>query len=387
MRCPSCGAELPSESAYCSKCGAPTSVEPRRCVNCGAELPSQSAYCNTCGARASVEPRRCVNCGAELPSQSAYCNTCGARNELRRRYSLWRVGILTFLSFGLYYYYWMCVSWKHLAEEVPGKEFHPFWHAMSQFLPIYNFVVIYQHFRTIKDVQERERVKSNLVPNLALALSIVLPFIAYIGLSTMVFVLALVLQVSSDTPAVVAFWSVGLSLMLIGVIAGTSVTLVLWGQRNLNKYWERPGDPPARSARTGPGEIIISAFGGLVIALIVIGVLASVSAGEPIPIDVGSARRGTIESHTQVDEYRLTVRAGTRYTVRVSPTTLGLRGDPLKAAIVALRDSDGSTIFRTMYPNTPIVLRWTASSSGTRFVIIKSDLTDLGDYVLRIAER
>ena len=366
---------------------AENETEWMRCPSCGADLPSQSAYCNTCGARASVEPRRCVNCGAELPSQSAYCNTCGARNELRCRYSLWRVGILTFLSFGLYYYYWMCVSWKHLAEEVPGKEFHPFWHAMSQFVPIYNFVVIYQHFRTIKDAQERERVKSNLVPNLALALSIVLPFIAYIGLSTMVFVLALVLQVSSDTPAVVAFWSVGLSLMLIGVIAGTSLTLVLWGQRNLNKYWERPGAPPARSARTGPGEIIISAFGGLVIALIVIGVLASVSAGEPIPIDVGSERRGTIESHTQVDEYRLTVRAGTRYMVRVIPTTLGLRGDPLKAAIVTLRDSDGSTIFRTMYPNTPIVLRWTASSSGTRFVTIKSDLTDLGDYVLRIAER
>lgn len=378
--------EYPSENAN----------EWMRCPSCGAELPSRSAYCSKCGAPTSVKPRRCVSCAAEVLPHDAYCSKCGARNELRVRYSLWRVGILTFLSFGFYYLYWMYwmyVSWKHLAEEVPGKEFHPFWHAMSQFAPIYNFVVIYQHFRTIKKIQERERVESNLVPGLALALSIVLPYILFIGAWILAVFLAWIpwiLQSSFGTPAVVALWGVILSLMLIGAIAGTFLTLVLWGQWNLNRYWERPGAPPVRSARTGPGEIIITAVGGLVGALVVIGVLASmasISAGEPIPIDVGSAHRGTIWSHAEVDEYRFEVRADTRYTVSVSPTTLRLRGDPLEAAIVTLRDSDGSTIFRTMYPNTPIVLRWTASSSGTRYVTIKSDLTALGDYVLQIAAR
>ena len=125
-------------------------------------------------------------------------------------YSLWRVGILTFLSFGLYYLYWMYVSWKHLAEEMPGKEFYPGWHALSQFVPIYNFVVMYQHFRTIKDAQEREKVESNLVPGLALALSIilpvilyiVLPVILYIGVWILAFALLWALQILSGTPAV-----------------------------------------------------------------------------------------------------------------------------------------------------------------------------------------
>ena len=329
----------------------------------------------------------CASCGAEMPPQDASCSKCGARNERRVRYSLWRVGILTFLTFGLYYYYWMYVSWKHLAEEVPGKEFHPFWHAMSQFAPIYNSVVIYQHFRTIKDVQERERVKSNLVPGLALALSIVLPYILTIGVWILVFVLLWALLSFSVAPAVAVLWVVISILMLIAAVAGTFLTLVLWGQRNLNKYLERPGARPARSARTGPGEIIISAAGGLATALIIMGGIGLVVSSQPTPIDIGSERRGTIESRTQVDEYRLTVRAGARYTIRVSLTTLGLRGDPLEAAIVALWDSDGATILQVKNAGTPIVIRWTASSSGTRYVTIKSDGYYLGDYVLRVDAR
>ena len=308
-------------------------------------------------------------------------------------YSLWRVGILTFLSFGLYYLYWMYVSWKHLAEEMPGKEFYPGWHALSQFVPIYNFVVMYQHFRTIKDAQERERVKSNLIPGLALALSIILPVILYIGVWILVFVLLWALLSFSVAPSVVLLWVamvvlwVAISiLMLIVAVAGTFLTLVLWGQRNLNRYWERPGARPARSARTGPGEIIISAAGGLFTALIIMGGIGLVVSSQPTPIDIGSERRGTIESHTQVDEYRLTVRAGTRYTVRVSPTT-GLRGDPLEAAIVALWDSDGETTLQVENADTPIVIPWTASSSGTRYVTIESDGSALGDYVLRVDAR
>ena len=322
-----------------------------------------------------------------MPPPDASCPKCGARNELRRRYSLWRVGILTFLSFGLYYYYWMCVSWKHLAEEMPGKEFHPSWHALSQLVPIYNFVVIYQHFRTIKDVQERERVKSNLVPGLALALSIVLPYILTIGVWILVIVLLWALLSFSVAPAVAVLWVVISILMLIAAVAGTFLTLVLWGQRNLNKYWESPGARRARSARTGPGEIIISAAGGLFTALIIIGGIWLVVSSQSTPIDIGSERRGTIESHTQVDDYRFEVRAGTQYTIRVSPTTLGLGGDPLEAAIVALWDSDGATILRTINADTPIVIPWTASSSGTRYVTIESDGYNLGDYVLRVDAR
>lgn len=320
-----------------------------RCAVCSAELPSESAYCSKCGAPTSVAPHRCASCGAELLSESAYCSKCGARNERRVKYSLWRVGILTFLSLGLYYLYWMYVSWKHLAAEMPGKEFHPVWHALSQFVPIYNFVVVYQHFRTIKEVQERERVESNLIPGLAVVLAIV-------------------------HPIVLPF-----------------IILVLWGQRNLNKYWERPGYPPVRSARTGPGEIIITAVGGLITAvyglIIVIAIMFPPS--QSMPIDVDSLRRGTIESHTEVDAYHFTVRGGTRYEIAVNPiSSRNLDSAPLEAAIVGLWDSDGTTILQIENGATPIVIPWTASSSGTIYVTIESDgLFARGDYVLRVDAR
>ena len=403
MRCASCGVEMPSESAYCSICGA-RNESMRRCTSCGAELPSESAYCSICGAR-NESMRRCTSCGAELPSESAYCSKCGARNERRVRYSLWRVGILTFLSFGLYYFYWMYVSWKHLAAEMPEKEFHPVWHALSQFVPIYNWVVLYQHFRTIKEVQKRVWVESNLSPGLVVVLSIVLPFILWIG----TLILAGIQLILTETLAfglVDVLWGVSLSLMIIGASAGTWIILVLWGQRNLNKYWERLGAPTVQSAGTGQGEIVITAVGGLATMGIIssvmyaVGVLWQISsvyeADSLTSIEVGSERRGSIDNSLfklEVDAYRFTVWEGTRYVIAVDPISTwagSYHSDPLESAIVALWDSDGTTVLYEENGATPIMIRWTESSSGTRYVTIESDEIALGNYVLhvlRIAER
>ena len=348
--------------------------ERMRCPSCGVGLPSESTYCNKCGARTVAQVHRCASCGAELSSQSAYCSKCGARNERRVRYSLWRVGILTFISFGFYYIYWMYVSWKHLAAEMPGKEFHPVWHALTQFVPIYNFVVLYQHFRTIKEVQQRERVESSLVPGLAVVLSVVAAFFV-----------AITYQLPDRA---VVLWGM---LSFIAII-GEGI-LVIWGQRNLNKYWERPGAPSVRSAGTGPGEVIITAVGGMFTGLVLIGVIFQIltisslnEADSRSPIDVGSEYQGTIEGYFfDVDTYRFTVRGGTKYAIVVDPAGLG--GDPLESAIVTLWDSDGTTALSEVNASTPIVIPWTASSSGARFVTIESDGVGLGDYVLQVVAR
>ena len=265
----------------------------------------------------------------------------------------------------------MYVSWKHLAEEMPEKKFYPVWHAMTQFVPIYSLVVLYQHFRTIKEAQERKRAESNLVPGLAVALGI------FVSIFNITSIMTVIVWVSPLLTVVHSF----ISIVGLGF-------LVLWGQRGLNKYWRKAWPRLVRSAGTGPGEIVITAVGGLFTGLALLLVLANILLGpQSIPIDVGSAHWGTIDSRAQVDDYRFAVRAGTQYTIRVSPTTLGLGGDPLEAAIVALWDSDGATILHVEHADTPIVIPWTASSSGTRYVTIESDGTALGDYVLRVAAR
>jgi RNA polymerase subunit RPABC4/transcription elongation factor Spt4 len=47
LACPSCGASLAEDDAFCRKCGA--RVAPLACSSCGASLLSDDAYCPKCG--------------------------------------------------------------------------------------------------------------------------------------------------------------------------------------------------------------------------------------------------------------------------------------------------------------------------------------------------
>lgn len=49
--CPSCGAALAADDAFCRKCG--TRLSPSTCASCGAELLADDAFCRKCGARVS----------------------------------------------------------------------------------------------------------------------------------------------------------------------------------------------------------------------------------------------------------------------------------------------------------------------------------------------
>ena len=86
LTCTSCGAEIPTGSAFCSSCGtaAPVVEAPVGpvCSNCGAALTEGSAFCTSCGASVSApatDPNKCANCGAVLAEDSAFCTSCGAK--------------------------------------------------------------------------------------------------------------------------------------------------------------------------------------------------------------------------------------------------------------------------------------------------------------------
>jgi ribosomal protein L40E len=49
--CPSCGAALRSDDAFCRKCG--TRLEPAACASCGANLSPDDAFCRKCGTPVS----------------------------------------------------------------------------------------------------------------------------------------------------------------------------------------------------------------------------------------------------------------------------------------------------------------------------------------------
>ena len=330
----------------------------------------------------------CEACNAELSSQSAYCSKCGARvaggpapAEQRRLYSLWRVSTLTLVSSGLYFPYWMYVSWKQLTTELPEKRFYPGWHAFSQFVPVYNVIVLFQHFHTIKTIQKRKWTSSNIS----------------LGL------LAFVIIVEFGIVAIVYFIG-GLILvpfLLILTIPYVATGIVLWGQANLNSYWERANAPPVRSAATGPGEIVIAATGASVV--VGIAVLFTIYVfPEPTPVtsvsQVSSISRvivgettpslGTISDNWDAVGYSFLAREGDRYIIEVGPARVG---DILVHALVTLWDSNGTTLIRTKtariydgYYETPIVLRWLVPSTGTRYVTVEPGGPYSGTFVIRV---
>ncbi|TLZ44187.1 MAG: zinc ribbon domain-containing protein [Methanobacteriota archaeon] len=52
VACPTCGAALASDDAFCRKCG--TRLEGSACTTCGAALLADDAFCPKCGARVST---------------------------------------------------------------------------------------------------------------------------------------------------------------------------------------------------------------------------------------------------------------------------------------------------------------------------------------------
>lgn len=61
----------------------------KKCPNCGADVASGSAFCNSCGqalaqdepAPAPTDGKVCKSCGAAVPDGNLFCNNCGARLE------------------------------------------------------------------------------------------------------------------------------------------------------------------------------------------------------------------------------------------------------------------------------------------------------------------
>ena len=61
-----------------------------KCPSCGADVPAQAAFCNSCGTKMAShvpvqtpagETRTCSACGAVLTKDNLFCTHCGAKLE------------------------------------------------------------------------------------------------------------------------------------------------------------------------------------------------------------------------------------------------------------------------------------------------------------------
>ena len=204
----------------------------KRCANCGEINSTASRFCSNCGFSEFNEvPTELQDplTGDAESTRSAAVIISGAR-----------IIVASFLSLGLYFFYWLYITWKHMASEIEGDN-HPFWHAMTLNVPVYGFFRMHAHIRTINELAARQSVASTIAPGLAvvlLVLSTVLNFVSF-GIA--------------NTAAII----------LITLISTTLITVPMtMAQRVLNLYWGRALSPGiVRYARIGVGELIIVIFG------------------------------------------------------------------------------------------------------------------------------
>ncbi len=77
IKCPSCGADVPSGSKFCTNCGGKIGGG-APCPKCKADVPSGSKFCPACGAKIVTN---CPKCNAELQPGAKFCPSCGEKIE------------------------------------------------------------------------------------------------------------------------------------------------------------------------------------------------------------------------------------------------------------------------------------------------------------------
>lgn len=106
VRCEKCGAEVASNVAFCSSCGAPMPKQDMlennsnliKCTGCGAMVDKNMRFCTSCGKptadivnttndiptvknESAAEPvaNKCPNCGVAIAEGLAFCTECGTK--------------------------------------------------------------------------------------------------------------------------------------------------------------------------------------------------------------------------------------------------------------------------------------------------------------------
>lgn len=77
IKCPSCGADLPSGSKFCTNCGNKIGGG-ISCPKCKADIPAGSKFCPGCGYKIISN---CPKCNAELAPGAKFCPSCGEKIE------------------------------------------------------------------------------------------------------------------------------------------------------------------------------------------------------------------------------------------------------------------------------------------------------------------
>ena len=164
--------------------------------------------------------------------------------------SLTRIVLMSIISMGIYWLYWMYRTWAQYRDHTAGdadqvgQTHYPVWHGLTQLLPVYGWFRFHAHVRLYKAVVQERGIADRLNPGWLVTIAII-NFIASIVAGSM----RSPLDVETANAAVIIIGYL-ITLITILVLAG----ILGWIQSNLNQYWLAVGGVPAQNARFGKGE-------------------------------------------------------------------------------------------------------------------------------------
>lgn len=267
VRCIGCGREVSVASIACPNCqtpigykeGTPAPSYPRaqeaeRAMPILTSLTASTDGHNGDGGRgsslgrAAVRAHYCPNCGSPAVEGDRFCSSCGhpfqtEPQELRYRISALRVVLISFLSGGLYLFYWLFLTWKQYRDH-SREEGYPVWHALTQFVPIYGLYRFHAHVRSYKELLDQVGLRHSLSPGRAVVTVVVTNVMDYI-----------VWNSESVSPLLLAIHAAS-----VVIVAGLLFAI----QSNLNRYWAHLPNVVLREAKVGFGEVVFAIVGVLI---------------------------------------------------------------------------------------------------------------------------
>jgi hypothetical protein len=105
----------------------------------------------------------------DIPSDAANARRFAVSPD--KKYSnaqpLWHLILLYIFTFGLYFYYWSYIKWKHL-KEYKNLEINPAKKAILLVIPIVGFIVVWGQFIAIRDFCKEAGAGISFKPSLVI---------------------------------------------------------------------------------------------------------------------------------------------------------------------------------------------------------------------------
>ena len=138
-----------------------------------------------------------------------------------------RVLLLTFLTTGLYIFYWMYITWRHYRDHSNAVAY-PVWHALALLVPVYQLFRLHAHMRVYQEMMQQRGVPTTLSPMLSVGLFLVAVALVWVAA-----------RLIADPELTTLTQTQQIGYFAANVARVVILAAIIWrAQGNFNRYWQ-----------------------------------------------------------------------------------------------------------------------------------------------------